>query len=94
MMKEMQALLDRARAHQIAIERSDRNGHQAHVSITPMGSVDKAKVYSFRTCVGHCQKCDAIWIEMRMLLRSTGVKMVHIGARKSTTPTQAVDLSD
>jgi len=87
MMKQMEALLSRARAHQIAIEQSTRNQRQAHVSVTPMGSIDRAKVYSFRTCIGHCTKCDNIWIEMRMLLRSTGVKMVEVRSPKTSTPT-------
>ena len=78
--KDFENALSMARAHELA--RASLKTRQCHVTVTYPAA--NSKVYSFKTCMGSCSKCDAIWVLVRMAL--TSVKVVDVRAPEATSP--------
>lgn len=86
--KDFKDTLDLARAHELAISKTYKR--QAFVTVAFFKN--KAKVYSFMTCVGACEKCNAIWLKLRLDLAS--IEMVQIDPPEAAAPSEAVELSN
>lgn len=65
--------ITKARAHSLAA--AEAGYRQVHVTI--QFYMVGAKVYSFESCIGHCPKCDRIWIDLRRFLPSLEVVQVR-----------------
>jgi hypothetical protein len=85
---EFKDTIDRAHAHGLAVKGTGRR--QAHVYLTFYEN--NAKVFAFDTCLGHCRKCDALWVSLRVALAD--VKVVEIRAPETAAPAQADSLGN